>query len=75
MKEVNLIARDINAEVAAQNEKLVKVDREMGNTADNTFGAARELREAEIKQKRSYKTIASVLLFAVIVLTITIVSF
>jgi hypothetical protein len=47
----------------------------MGKTAENTLGATRELREAELKQKRSYKTIASVLLFAVIVLTITIVSF
>jgi len=54
---------------------LYVIDREMGKTVENTSGAVKELKEAELRQKNSYKTIASLIIFAVVVLTLTIVSF
>jgi t-SNARE complex subunit (syntaxin) len=75
MQNINMIAKDINLETKAQGEKLLVVDRDMGKTVDNTEGALKELKEATLKQKRNYKWVASILLFAVLLLALTIISF
>lgn len=47
----------------------------MGRTVDNTTSALKELQEAQLKQKRNYKWVASIMIFAIIVLVLTIISF
>ena len=43
MHNINMIARDINVEVNSQGEKLLTVDKTMGNAQKNTGGALKEL--------------------------------
>lgn len=49
LSNINHIARDINVETMAQGEKLLGIDKDMGQTVGNTSGALKELREAEVK--------------------------
>jgi hypothetical protein len=46
----------------------------MGKTVENTSGALKELQAAEVRQKRSYKWIAGILIGTVVILSITIIS-
>lgn len=75
MQNINMIAKDINIETQAQGEKLLLIDRDMGHTVDNTTNALKELQMAQLKQKRNYKVVAGIMIFAVIMLALTIISF
>ncbi|TNV76781.1 hypothetical protein FGO68_gene9136 [Halteria grandinella] len=75
MQNINMIAKDINIETHAQGETLLRIDRDMGHTAENTTNALKELQMAQLKQKRNYKWVASILIFAIIMLALTIISF
>jgi t-SNARE complex subunit (syntaxin) len=72
MSSINQIAKDINVETFRQEEGLIRVEKDMTKTLDNTKAAVQDLKEAEEHQKKNYRTLIYAMIGAGMLLLIVI---
>lgn len=74
MSSINQIAKDINVETFRQEETLIKTEKDMTKTLDNTKAAVEDLKEAQQHQQKNYKTLMYAMAGAAILLLIIIIA-
>ena len=64
---------DINKETIQQGEKLVKIEKDMGETKKNTTGTVKELEKTEKNNRVSNIGLGLIVAFAIAVIVLSIV--